>query len=196
MNKGKILMAVFVFIIAVLVGICYYTHRELISTRKLLNMANEIDGKYSYLGRKEEIEESDLSRYTLVEENADEDSSNRDFYKKRLSLSETGWEDFIQNIDDYQIHELQFSIYNKSDYPIRDIWLYSNSSEVIVQYDILYFKPVYVAPHSEYTNSFNVYIHVDEKNEGNAQMALENGTIVYSIKSDYGACQKPARFCS
>ncbi len=196
MNKKKSLMAAFVCIIVILVGICYYTHRELISTRQLLNMANEIDGEYSYLGRREEIEESDFSRYTLVEENADVDSGSRDFYKKRLSLSETGWEDFIQNIDGYQIHELQFSIYNDSDYPIRDIWLYSNSSEVIVQYDILYFKPVYVAPHSEFTNSFNVYIHVDEKNEGNAQMSLENGTILYSIKTDYGTCQKPARFCS
>lgn len=189
-------MVVFIFIIAVLVGTCYYTHRELISTRQLLNMANEIDGEYSYLGRMEELEESDLSRYTLVEENADVDGYSRDFYKRRLSLSETGWEDFIQNIDSYQIHELQLSIYNDSDYPIRDIWLYSNSPEVIVQYDILYFKPVYVAPHSEFTNSFNVYIHVDEKNEGNAQMALENGTILYSIRTDYGACQKPARFCS
>ena len=189
-------MVVFIFIIAVLVGACYYTYRELISTRQLLNMANEIDGEYSYLGREEEIEDSDLSRYTLVEENADMDGYSRDFYKRRLSLSETSWEYFIQNIDSYQIHELQVSIYNDSDYPIRDIWLYSNSSEVIVQYDILYFKPVYVAPHSEFTNSFNVYIHVDEKNEGNAQKALENGTILYSIRTDYGACQKPTRFCS
>ncbi len=196
MKKKKILMVVFIFIIAVLGGTCYYAHRELISTRQLLNMANEIDGEYSYLGRMEELEESDLSRYTLVEENADVDGYSRDFYKRRLSLSETGWEDFIQNIDSYQIHELQLSIYNDSDYPIRDIWLYSNSPEVIVQYDILYFKPVYVAPHAEFTNSFNVYIHVDEKNEGNAQMALENGTILYSIRTDYGACQKPARFCS
>ena len=196
MKKKKILMVVFIFIIAVLVGTCYYTYRELISTRQLLNMANEIDGEYNYLGRMEELEESDLSRYTLVEENADVDGYSRDFYKRRLSLSETGWEDFIQNIDSYQIHELQLSIYNDSDYPIRDIWLYSNSPDVIVQYDILYFKPVYVAPHSEFTNSFNVYIHVDEKNEGNAQKALENGTILYSIRTDYGACQKPARFCS
>ncbi len=194
--KKKILMVVFIFIIAVLVGACYYTYRELISTRQLLNMANEIDGEYSYLGREEEIEDSDLSRYTLVEENADMDGYSRDFYKRRLSLSETSWEYFIQNIDSYQIHELQVSIYNDSDYPIRDIWLYSNSPEVIVQYDILYFKPVYVAPHSEFTNSFNVYIHVDEKNEGNAQKALENGTILYSIRTDYGACQKPTRFCS
>lgn len=129
-------------------------------------MANEIDGEYRYLGRREGVEESDLSRYIVAEENADIDSGDRDFYRQRLSLTESGWEDFIRDIDQYQIHELEFSLYNDSDEPIRDIWLYSDRPEVVVQYDILYFKPVYVAPHAEFTAHFNVYIRVDAESGG------------------------------
>ena len=194
MNRKKILIAVFVLVLAVLVGICLGTHRELVSARKLLRMANEIDGEYRYLGRSEEVEESDLSRYVQADENADVDSGDRDFYRQRLSLTDRGWEAFIQNIDQYQVHELEFSLYNDSDEPIRDIWLYSDCPEVVVQYDILYFKPVYVAPHAEFTARFHVYIHVDAESGENAQGALEDGTIRYSIKTDYGTCQKPAQF--
>lgn len=189
---GRIL----ILILAAFVGICFCTHRELVSARKLLQMANEIDGEYRYLGRREGVEESDLSRYIVAEENADIDSGDRDFYRQRLSLTESGWEDFILDIDQYQIHELEFSLYNDSDEPIRDIWLYSDRPEVVVQYDILYFKPVYVAPHAEFTAHFNVYIRVDAESGGNAREALDDGAIRYTIKTDYGTCQKPAQFRS
>ena len=189
---GRIL----ILILAAFVGICFCTHRELVSARKLLQMANEIDGEYRYLGRREGVEESDLSRYIVAEENADIDSGDRDFYRQRLSLTESGWEDFIRDIDQYQIHELEFSLYNDSDEPIRDIWLYSDRPEVVVQYDILYFKPVYVAPHAEFTARFNVYIRVDAGSRGNAREALDDGAIRYTIKTDYGTCQKPAQFRS
>ena len=196
LDKKIVLMIIFLVVIAVLVVTCHCTYKELISARQLLNMVNEIDGEYSYLGRREDVEESDLSRYVLADENADEDSGDRDFYRQRLSLSESGWEAFIQGIDQYQIHELEFSLYNDSDEPIRDIWLYSDRPEVVVQYDILYFKPVYVAPHAEFTARFNVYIRVDEESGGNAREILEDGTIRYNIKTDFGTCQKPAGFCS
>ena len=196
MNRKKILMAVFILILAAFVRICFCTHRELVSARKLLQMANEIDSEYRYLGRREEVEESDLSRYIVAEENADMDSGDRDFYRQRLSLTESGWEDFIRDIDQYQIHELEFSLYNDSDEPIRDIWLYSDRPEVVVQYDILYFKPVYVAPHAEFTARFNVYIRVDAESGGNAREALDDGAIRYTIKTDYGTCQNPAQFRS
>ena len=196
MNRKKILMAVFILILAAFVGICFCTHRELVSARKLLQMANEIDGEYRYLGRREEVEESDLSRYIVAEENADMDSGDRDFYRQRLSLTESGWEDFIRDIDQYQIHELEFLLYNDSDEPIRDIWLYSDRPEVVVQYDILYFRPVYVAPHAEFTARFNVYIRVDAGSRGNAREALDDSAIRYTIKTDYGTCQKPAQFRS
>ena len=194
MNRRKILIAVFALVLAVLVGICFGTYRELVSARKLLHMANEIDGEYRYLGRREEVEESDLSRYIVAEENADVDSGDRDFYRQRLSLTDSGWEDFIRDIDRYQIHELEFSLYNGSDEPIRDIWLYSDHPEIVVQYDILYFKPVYVAPHAEFTARFHVYIRVDGESGGNAREVLEDGAMRYSIKTDYGTCQKPAQF--
>lgn len=194
MNRKKILIAVFALVLAVLVGICFGTYRELVSARKLLHMANEIDGEYRYLGRREEVEESDLSRYIVVEENADVDSGDRDFYRQRLSLTDSGWEDFIRDIDRYQIHELEFSLYNGSDEPIRDIWLYSDHPEIVVQYDILYFKPVYVAPHAEFTARFHVYIRVDGESGGDAREVLEDGAMRYSIKTDYGTCQKPAQF--
>ena len=196
MNRKKILIAVFALVLAVLVGICFGTYRELVSARKLLHMANEIDGEYRYLGRREEVEESDLSRYIVAEENADVDSGDRDFYRQRLSLTDSGWEDFIRDIDRYQIHELEFSLYNGSDEPIRDIWLYSDHPEIVVQYDILYFKPVYVAPHAEFTARFNVYIRVDAGSRGNAREALDDSAIRYTIKTDYGTCQKPAQFRS
>ena len=196
MNRKKILMAVFILILAAFVRICFCTHRELVSARKLLQMANEIDGEYRYLGRREEVEESDLSRYIVAEENADMDSGDRDFYRQRLSLTESGWEDFIRDIDQYQIHELEFLLYNDSDEPIRDIWLYSDRPEVVVHYDILYFKPVYVAPHAEFTARFNVYIRVDAGSRGNAREALDDSAIRYTIKTDYGTCQKPAQFRS
>ena len=194
MNRKKILIAVFALVLAVLVGICFGTYRELVSARELLHMANEIDGEYRYLGRREEVEESDLSRYIVVEENADVDSGDRDFYRQRLSLTDSGWEDFIRDIDRYQIHELEFSLYNGSDEPIRDIWLYSDHPEIVVQYDILYFKPVYVAPHAEFTARFHVYIRVDGESGGDAREVLEDGAMRYSIKTDYGTCQKPAQF--
>ena len=194
MNRKKILIAVFVLVLAVLVGVCFGTHRELVSARKLLQMANEIGGEYRYLGRREEVEESDLSRYIVADGNADVDSGDRDFYRQRLSLTDSGWEAFIQDIDQYQVHELEFSLYNGSDEPIRDIWLYSDRPEVVVQYDILYFKPVYVAPHAEFTARFHVYIRVDGEGGGNAREVLDDGAIRYSIKTDYGTCQKPAQF--
>ena len=194
MNRKKILIAVFALVLAVLVGICLGTHRELVSARKLLQMANEIGGEYRYLGRREEVEESDLSRYIVADGNADVDSGDRDFYRQRLSLTDRGWEDFIQDIDQYQVHELEFSLYNGSDEPIRDIWLYSDRPEVVVQYDILYFKPVYVAPHAEFTARFHVYIRVDGESGGDAREVLEDGAMRYSIKTDYGTCQKPAQF--
>ena len=194
MNRKKILIAVFALVLAVLVGICFGTYRELVSARELLHMANEIDGEYRYLGRREEVEESDLSRYIVVEENADVDSGDRDFYRQRLSLTDSGWEDFIRDIDRYQIHELEFSLYNGSDEPIRDIWLYSDHPEIVVQYDILYFKPVYVAPHAEFTARFHVYIREDGESGGDAREVLEDGAMRYSIKTDYGTCQKPAQF--
>ena len=196
MNRKKILIAVFALVLAVLVGVCFGTYRELVSVRKLLRMANEIGGEYRYLGRSEEVEESDLSRYVQADENADVDSGDRDFYRQRLSLTDRGWEAFIQNIDQYQIHELEFSLYNGSDEPIRDIWLYSDHPEIVVQYDILYFKPVYVAPHAEFTAHFNVYIRVDAESGGNAREALDDGAIRYTIKTDYGTCQNPAQFRS
>ena len=157
-------------------------------------MSNEIGGEYRYLGRGEEVEESYLARYIVADENADADGGDQDFYRQRLSLTDSGWEAFIRDIDQYQVHELEFSLYNGSDEPIRDIWLYSDRPEVVVQYDILYFKPVYVAPHAEFTARFHVYIRVDGESGGNAREVLEDGAIRYSIKTDYGTCQKPAQF--
>lgn len=194
MYRKKIFIAIFALVLAVLVGICFGTHRELVSARKLLWMSNEIGGEYRYLGRREEVEESDLARYIVADENADADGGDRDFYRQRLSLTDSGWEDFIRDIDQYQVHELEFSLYNGSDEPIRDIWLYSDRPEVVVQYDILYFKPVYVAPHAEFTASFHVYIRVDGESGENAREVLEDGAMRYSIKTDYGTCQKPAQF--
>ena len=76
---------------------------------------------------------------------------------------------------------------------IRDR-LYSDCPEVVVQYDILYFKPVYVAPHAEFTARFPVYIRVAGERGENAREVLEDGAMRYSIKTDYGTCQKPAQF--
>ena len=46
--------------------------------------------------------------------------------------------------------------------------------------------------HAEFIVRSNVYIHVDAESGGNAQGSLEDGTIRYSIKADYGTCQPPA----
>ena len=131
-----------------------------------------------------EVVTAAISGFVSTTGNADVDSGDRDFYRQRLSLSESGWEAFIQGIDQYQIHELEFSLYNDSDEPIRDIWLYSDRPEVVVQYDILYFKPVYVAPHAEFTARFHVYIRVDGEIEESAGVSKETRTVVLNAHVD------------
>ena len=158
-------------------------------------MSNEIGGEYRYLGRREEVEESDLARYIVADENADADGGDRDFLPAEIvphgqrpgrilsgtstSTKVTNWNFRCITVPTSRSGTFGCTaIARRSSYNT----LFSISSRCTLR-PCGWLPPV----------SMCISAWTGKAGE-NAREVLEDGAMRYSIKTDYGTCQKPAQF--